>query len=149
MVSIKLEDYSCGDGRFYTPEEAANRIQRVLKAATAMGVPDFVVNAQSNILVQGGKLEEAIEHGKCYLEAGATTVFVWGGSGRGTSRDEVKRMVTAFEGNLNVSLRLREGDRVTPKEAAQSGVSRCSIFGPQLQSKAMEAYRREAEKVLS
>jgi 2-methylisocitrate lyase-like PEP mutase family enzyme len=102
-VGINLEDYYQAEGRLYSVSEAVNRIKRVLDVARDLGVPDFVVNARCDVLVQGGTLEEAIDRGKAYLAAGATTVFVWGGSGRGgLSREEVIRLVEAFGGKLNV-----------------------------------------------
>jgi 2-methylisocitrate lyase-like PEP mutase family enzyme len=146
VVGINLEDVDKETHKFYPVETAVSRIQRVLKVAKDQGVPDFVVNARSDVLVHGGKLEEVIERGKRYLEAGATTVFVWGGSKRGVSRQEVQEMVQAFDGRLNVSMRLTP-DALNTEQLSEIGVARISV-GPALQFKAMDTYAKEAEKVL-
>ncbi|PQE12436.1 PEP phosphonomutase protein [Rutstroemia sp. NJR-2017a BVV2] len=84
VVGVNLED--CGkDGKLYSIETAVERIKRTLLVAKNKRVPDFVVNARCDILVQGGKLDEVLDRVKQYLAAGATTVFVWGGSSRGVS----------------------------------------------------------------
>ena len=56
----------------YPAEVAAERIRRALATAKAIGVPDFTINARTDILVHGGELSEVIERGKAYLAAGAT-----------------------------------------------------------------------------
>jgi 2-methylisocitrate lyase-like PEP mutase family enzyme len=144
-VGINLEDYYQAEGRLYTVSEAVDRIKRVLDVARDLGVPDFVVNARCDVLVKGGTLEEVIERGEAYLAAGATTVFVWGGSGRGgVSREEVVRLVEAFGGRLNV---LKSGGGLSVKELAEIGVARISV-GPLLQGKALERIREVAAELL-
>lgn len=144
VVGINLEDYNGSAKKLYSTSEAADRIQRVLNTAKAFGVPDFVVNARCDTLVQGGDLEEVIERGHAYLAAGATTVFVWGG-GRGVSRAEVVKLVKEFDGRLNVML-LSGG--LTTKELATIGVARISI-GPTLQIGAMAKLQKDAEAILA
>ena len=61
----------------YPTEVAAERIRRALATAKAIRVPDFTINARTDILVHGGELSEAIERGKAYLAVEANTVFVW------------------------------------------------------------------------
>ena len=148
VAGINLEDYSRQHKRFYSVDEATERIRLVLSTASALGVPDFVVNARCDVLVQGGELKAAIARGQRYLEAGATSVFVWGGSQRGVSRQEVRTMVDAFNGRLNVSIRLQGQDSVTVAEASKLGVSRCSI-GPALQFSAMDVCQKEAKAYLT
>ena len=147
VVGINLEDCEKATGKLYDTNTAVGRVQRVLAVAREREVPDFVVNARCDVLVQGGKIEEAIERGKKYLEAGATTVFVWGGSQRGVSKAEVEQLVKAFGGKLNVSLKMTP-DGLTVKELAQIGVARISV-GPKLQMLVMQTYGNEAEKLLS
>jgi 2-methylisocitrate lyase-like PEP mutase family enzyme len=146
VVGVNLEDCDKATQKMYAPEVAAERVKRVLAVAGREGVPDFVVNARCDTLVHGGELAEVLERGNLYLEAGATTVFVWGGSKRGTSRAEVVEMVKAFDGRLNVSMRLAPGN-LTVKELAEIGVARISI-GPDLQFAAMEYFGKEAAKIL-
>ncbi|RFU75061.1 carboxyphosphonoenolpyruvate phosphonomutase [Trichoderma arundinaceum] len=146
VVGVNLEDYNGSAKILYSISEATDRIKRVLSTASKLGVPDFVVNARCDTLVQGGALEEVIERGRAYLAAGATTVFVWGGSSRGVSRNEVVDLVKAFDGRLNVLLNLSGG--LTVKELAAIGVARVSI-GPTLQIGAMAKLQKDAEGILS
>lgn len=125
-----------------------------------------VADTAHSVLVHGGSFEETITRGKAYLEAGATSVFVWGGgSGRvgdasaasganedgpknfGISKQEIEQLVTAFDGRLNVSLKLGVPGALTVAELAKIGVSRISI-GPTLQFKAMERVAEVAGELL-
>lgn len=146
-VGINLEDCDKDTKTMYNHEEAVKRIQRALAAAKAVGVPDFVVNARCDTLIHGGELEEVILRGRKYLAAGATSVFVWGGSKRGVSRKEVERMVKDFDGRLNVSLKMSGADSLTIQQLAEIGVSRISI-GPQIQFIAMEHLAQKADTML-
>ena len=92
-------------------------------------------------------MAEVLERGKAYLAAGATTVFVWGGSQRGVCSAEVAEMVEVFEGRLNVAMKLSP-DGVKVKDLAGLGVARISV-GPQIQFMAMNAFAKEAEKILT
>lgn len=146
VVGINLEDVDKDAGKIYSVGEAASRVQRAVKAANDNAVPDFVVNARCDALLHGGSLDDAIKRGKAYLEAGAANIFVWGGGKRGgISRDEVVELTEAFGGKLNVSVKTMVPDGLTVKELAEIGVARCSI-GPQLQLKAAEAVKQNAEK---
>ncbi|KAK5046301.1 hypothetical protein LTR84_008444 [Exophiala bonariae] len=148
-VGVNIEDVDKDTGVQYAPEEAAERIRKAVAVAKGEGVPDFVVNARCDTILKGsGDFDETIQRGKLYLEAGATTVFVIGGSGRGgLTTDEVKRLSTALDGRLNASVVFAEG-KLTAKELGDIGISRISI-GPQLYFKAMQAAKAEAEKLLS
>lgn len=146
VIGINLEDFD-GQTQLMLPiDTAVGRIKRVLAMGEEKGVPDFVVNARTDTLLHGGRLSEAIERGRAYLAAGATTVFVWGGRQRGTTKDEVIEMTKAFEGRLNVSMRLLDGC-LTLKDLQDIGVARISV-GPQLQPIAAEAFAAAAKKVL-
>ncbi|RFU25764.1 hypothetical protein B7463_g10577, partial [Scytalidium lignicola] len=146
VVGINLEDYDKEKKTTYTQAEAVNRIKRALAVAQARGVPDFVINARCDILVHGGELSEVITRGQAYLAAGATTVFVWGGSDRGgISRDEVAQLVKAFDGRLNVWMK-RSSDSLTLKELAKIGVARISV-GPTLQFIAMAHLKQAALEI--
>ncbi|KAH8911979.1 Phosphoenolpyruvate/pyruvate domain-containing protein [Coniochaeta sp. PMI_546] len=145
VVGINLEDYDNAANKPYSTSEAAERIRKVLEKARSLGVPDFVVNARCDTLVHGGDMSEVIARGQAYLAAGATTVFVWGGPGRGVSRAEVVRLVEAFDGRLNVLMKLADG--LTARELADIGVARISL-GPSLQLAAMEALKKEAQRAL-
>ncbi|QKX62373.1 uncharacterized protein TRUGW13939_09532 [Talaromyces rugulosus] len=144
VVGINLEDYNNATGEIYSAETATTRIKRALAAAADQGVKNFVVNARCDGLLYGWDLNEVISRGKAYLEAGATTVFVWGRS-RGVARQEVETLVEAFGGKLNVKFK---EDGLSIKQLAEIGVARISI-GPTLQLKAMALYGSEADKLLS
>ncbi|KAB5578046.1 phosphoenolpyruvate phosphomutase-domain-containing protein [Coniochaeta sp. 2T2.1] len=147
VAGVNLEDADKDTGRIYDSDMAVSRIKRILTVARNRTVPDFVVNARCDVLMQGGALEEVLVRGKKYLEAGATTVFVLGGSKRGVTRAEVEQMALEFNGKLNVSLKMTP-DGLTVRELAEIGVARISV-GPSLQFLAMATYKKEAEKLLS
>lgn len=147
VVGINIEDCDKPTQKMMDVEEAAERVRRVLAVAKKRGVDDFVVNARTDALIHGGPVSDAIKRGKAYLAAGATTVFVWGGSVRGgVTRKEVIELTKAFDGKLNVSLKTDPGN-LTAKDLAKIGVARLSI-GPTLQFMAADLYSREADKLI-
>lgn len=146
-VGINLEDYSRDKGEMWSLNEAAERVKKVLEVATGEGVDGFVVNARCDGFLYGKDIEEVVRRGKAHLEAGATTVFVWGGRKRGgISREEVERLSKEFGGRLNVSLKWEDG--LTVKELRGIGVARISV-GPAIQLFVVEEVRRRAEDLLS
>ena len=147
IVGVNIEDCNKTTHKMYDADDAASRIRKVLAVAKSHGVPDFVVNARCDTLVHGGSISEVISRGKKYLAAGATTVFVWGGSARGgISRNEVVELVEAFGGKLNVSKILAPGG-LSVKQLTEIGVARISI-GPALQFAAMAKLKEEAQNLL-
>ncbi|KAF9905093.1 hypothetical protein BX616_001098 [Lobosporangium transversale] len=147
VVGCNLEDVDNKTHTLRTSEDAVHRIKLALEAAKEAGVPEFAVNARTDVLGYGGSVEDAIERGKAFLAAGANTVFVWGGPrGRGVSREEVKELATALDGRLNVLLRFGEG-YLTVQELREIGVARISV-GPGLFRIATNAYREAAESLL-
>ncbi|PSN62045.1 Phosphoenolpyruvate/pyruvate domain-containing protein [Corynespora cassiicola Philippines] len=149
VVGINLEDFGREVGGLYGVGEAQERVRRVLRTAEEAGVRDFVVNARTDALLVGGSIEEAIERGKAYLEAGATTAFIWGGKERGgMSVEEVKKASKELEGRLNVSLQVVRPGGLTVGELREIGVARISL-GPQVMVKAMEGVKREMEAIVS
>ncbi|KAB8237610.1 phosphoenolpyruvate phosphomutase-domain-containing protein [Aspergillus alliaceus] len=151
-VGCNIEDLDA-TGQLRPLSEAVARIELAVRTATELGVPDFVINARTDVLGSnpGGKpgsIEDAIERGKAYLRAGACTVFVWGGAGgRGVSREEIKELVAAFQGKLNVKLVLRDGFLTVP-EVKELGVARISL-GPELYRAAMSGFKEKADMVLA
>ncbi|KAG0257701.1 hypothetical protein BG011_003811 [Mortierella polycephala] len=147
-VGCNLEDVDIKAHKLRTLGDAVQRVKEAMEAAREAGVPEFAVNARTDVLCYGGTIEEAIERGKAYLAVGANTVFVWGGpSGRGVSREEVKQLCEAFDGRLNVSKRFGEGFLSIP-ELREIGVARVSV-GPGLFRIATNAYKEAAESLLS
>jgi 2-methylisocitrate lyase-like PEP mutase family enzyme len=139
------------DGSLRNIDDATDRIRLALRAATELGVPNFVINARTDVMrlspIPEDALEETIKRGKAFLDAGATMVFVWGGSKRGLRTAEVERLVKEFEGRLAVKLS-DEQDGLTVEELANIGVARISV-GPSLYLAAMDAFRSAATRILN
>jgi 2-methylisocitrate lyase-like PEP mutase family enzyme len=146
-----------GDGMncLRSVEESAERIRLAIKYAADIGLPDFAVNARTDVLrlkpnPEGWSREmmvqEVAERGKAFLDAGATCVFVWGGAAGEVSKEEVKLLVKEFEGRLAVKL-ANGKDGLSVKELAELGVCRISI-GAGLYSHDMDALRKKAERIL-
>ena len=148
--SIPSRGYSHGiEGSLRTLEVAVERIKVALKTAADAGVPDFVINARTDTMrlspLPEKALEETIRRGKAFLQAGATTVFVWGGP-RGLRTAEIERLVKEFDGMLAV--KLGDGpDALTVKELADIGVARISV-GPSLWFLSMKAFKEGATRIL-
>ena len=144
IAGINLEDCELATGELYDVDEAASRVERVLKVTRERGVPDFVVNARCDALVKGLELDEVLVRGKRYLAAGATTVFVWGAK-RDIAKHEVERMVSEFDGRLAVLASTPPGG-LSVKQLAQVGVARYSV-GPSLMFAAIQSIQDEAKKL--
>ncbi|KAB8264075.1 phosphoenolpyruvate phosphomutase-domain-containing protein [Aspergillus pseudonomiae] len=148
-VGCNIEDLDGATGQLRPLSEAVARIELAVRTAAELGVPDFVVNARTDVLGDnpGGKpgsIEDAIERGRAFLKAGACTVFVWGGAGgRGVSKEEIKELAVAFQGRLNVKLVLRDGFLTVP-EVKELGVARISL-GPELYRAAMSGFMQKAD----
>jgi 2-methylisocitrate lyase-like PEP mutase family enzyme len=143
VAGCNLEDYDNANQRMYSKHEAAARVERTMAVAKQRGDMDFVINARCDSLHHGGDIAEVIERGRAYLDAGATTVFVWGGK-RGVSADEVTELVDAFQGRLSVKL---DFDGLIVKQLAEMGVARVSV-GPSMQTRMMQALAKDAEALL-
>jgi 2-methylisocitrate lyase-like PEP mutase family enzyme len=148
-VGINLEDFGRDISALYSVEEQCERIQRVVRVASELGVPDFVVNARTDALFTGGNVDEAIARGKAYFEAGTFNVFIWGGPKKeGWGRHDVKRAAKALGGRLNVTLiHGREGG-LSVGEIAELGVARISV-GPALMRWSIEALKGEVGRILN
>ncbi|WYZ38494.1 hypothetical protein EsH8_III_000408 [Colletotrichum jinshuiense] len=142
-------------GSLYGAEAQAARLKRALSAARGAGCPDFVVNARCDVFRlepyaasdDAAALGEAVRRGRAYLEAGATTVFYWGGAGRGLRTSEVEVLVRELGGRVAVKLGDRPGS-LTTEELAEIGVARISV-GPSLYLVAMNAMKDAARRILS
>lgn len=148
-VGINLEDSNTVGGvmRLEDVDEQIRRIRCVLTVARQHGLHDFVVNARTDCVLLGHNVEEAVERGKKYLAAGATTIFVWGGMKRGLRDSEVKQLVQGLGGMVNVIYRKSMDNALTPKEIAQLGVARISL-GPGLWREGMAAVQNEMSRIL-
>ncbi|KAK2736228.1 hypothetical protein FQN57_000826 [Myotisia sp. PD_48] len=136
-----LEDRDNQTGKLFPLDEAVNRVRRVMAAAAKAGVPNFALNARTDTFLLNKDIEDAIARGKAFLEAGANTVFVWGG----LSRDNVATLSTAFGGKLNV---IAISNGLTIQEIADLGVARISV-GPRLWRAGTMAFEAEAKALLN
>jgi len=142
------------EGSLYGVDEQVERLKQALKAAHDAGCPDFALNARSDVfaltadpsLDDETRLREGIRRGKAYLAAGATTVFFWGGGGRGLRDAEVKALVKELDGRVAVKA-LHKPEGLSTEEIAQLGVARIS-FGPSLFLVAMDAAKKAASSIL-
>jgi 2-methylisocitrate lyase-like PEP mutase family enzyme len=80
-VGVNLED-SRG-GKVISAEEQAAQYSLARQAAVGAGVPDFVINARTDVYLlghgeQGGRFGEVVARAEAYAEAGATVLFVPG-----------------------------------------------------------------------
>ncbi|KAI7973052.1 hypothetical protein EIK77_004329 [Talaromyces pinophilus] len=148
-VGCNMEDVNNATGTLRPLDEAVARVRTAVEAAKEAGVPDFVLNARTDVLFQeGATLDDAIARGKAFLEAGACTVFVWGGpQGRGVSKEEVEVLVKELGGMVNVKMTLQEGF-LGVQEIRRLGVARVSL-GPELLKCAMKAVKEQAELLLA
>lgn len=142
-------------GSLYRLEEQVRRLKAALEAAEAAGCPDFTLNARCDIfcleedsaLDDETRVKEAIARGKAFLEAGATTVFYWGGPRGGMTKAHLKTLVKELDGKVAV-LFSAYPDVQSTSELARIGVARVSI-GPGLFRIAMAAVKQAATNMLT
>lgn len=139
VVGCNLEDCDIKKKTMFEVDVAVMRIEAAHKAAVHAGVPDFVINARTDILGYGGNIKDVIERGNRYLKAGATTVFVWGVLKWDIKEEEVKEMVEAFGGKLAV-----QPGSIGAEKLKELGVSRISV-GPVLWMQCMSGLVKAAE----
>ena len=131
-VGMNLEDQTA------PLRDAVAAVEAVLSAATDEGVPDFVLNARTDVFLRTSEharqdvLDDALKRGNAFLDVGAPLVFVPGG----VTEDEISTLVDAF-GPGRLSLLAVPGG-VAPARMAELGVARVS-FGPFSQSVALMA----------
>lgn len=132
VVGMNLED------QLKPLSDAVAAVSAVVRAGEAAGIP-FVLNARTDAFLRAGDkdpdavLADAIERGKAYLDAGASTFFAPGK----LSEEQVEAIVAAV-GPQKLNLIAVPG--AIPLEAMQRlGVARVS-FGPWSQNVALTAY---------
>jgi 2-methylisocitrate lyase-like PEP mutase family enzyme len=140
VVGMNLED------QMAPLADAVAAVEAVMSATEAEGVPDFVLNARTDAFLRSRDrprrdiLQDALDRGKAFLDAGAPVVFVPGG----LIEDEISTLVEAF-GPGRLSLLAVPGG-VEPARMAELGVARVS-FGPFSQSVALMALQDLATSV--
>jgi len=132
-VGINLEDSLSGCGvdhyaRLFDIDDQCDKIRAIRRVAEVEGVPLFI-NARTDVFLlagekRGRKIDEAIERGNAYLEAGADGVFVpdVGDLDQGA----IRKLVGEIGGPLNV---IAGGNTPSVSTLEQLGVARLSV-GP-------------------
>jgi 2-methylisocitrate lyase-like PEP mutase family enzyme len=126
--------------------EAAAQVEAIMRAAAAEGVPDFVLNARTDVYHLGRgrpadeKLAEATQRGRAYLDAGAPVTFV----PAILDEEAVATLVEAF-GPQRLSLIGIPGNPPLAR-LEELGVARVS-YGPMSQNVALTALQELVEDV--
>jgi 2-methylisocitrate lyase-like PEP mutase family enzyme len=82
-AGVNLEDSLAPGGPLFPVEEQAARLAAARSAADAAGVPEFVINARTDVFLFGigepeGRLDDVLARTAAYVAAGADGVFVPG-----------------------------------------------------------------------
>ncbi|PVG81873.1 isocitrate lyase/phosphoenolpyruvate mutase family protein [Nocardioides gansuensis] len=126
--------------------EAAAQVEAIMAAAAAEGVPDFVLNARTDVYAKGrGRkrdelLADAIERGRAFLDAGAPVVFV----PAILSEEDVAALVDAFGPQRLTTIGIPGSPSLSRQE--ELGVARVS-YGPMPQRVALTALQELVEEV--
>lgn len=119
-----IEDFTGDRSRpLYDPELAAERIRAAREAVDAAGEP-FVLVGRTDVLLTGGRLDEAIRRANAYLAAGADCAFVPGAADAGT----IATLVREIAGPLNVVMGLT-GGALSLADLRGLGVRRVTVGG--------------------
>ena len=144
-IGCNLEDSYPADGSLRPVEEAAERFRSARSAADA-ALPGFFINARTDVFFQKpaeehslAMVEEAIERGRAYADAGADGLFVPFVTDIGLIRELASRSPLP----LNV---MRMSTTPSIAELADAGVARIS-HGPYPYVLAMDALERAAREI--
>ncbi|MER6273435.1 isocitrate lyase/phosphoenolpyruvate mutase family protein [Streptomyces sp900105755] len=119
-----IEDFTGDRSRpLYDPELAAERIRAAREAVDSAGEP-FVLVGRTDVLLTGGRLDEAIRRANAYLAAGADCAFVPGAADAGT----IATLVREIAGPLNVVMGLT-GGALSLADLRGLGVRRVTVGG--------------------
>jgi 2-methylisocitrate lyase-like PEP mutase family enzyme len=122
VVGGSIEDYSAATG-IYELSLAVDRIAAAARAARSLDFP-FTLTARAENLLRGvDNLDDTIARLRAYAEAGADVLYAPGL----TSLDDVRRVVAAVDGPVNVLAPFLRG--VTVDQIAATGARRISIGG--------------------
>lgn len=141
VVGANIED------RMRPLPEAIASVEAVMGAAADEGVPDFVLNARTDAFLRAGDrdpadvLDDAVERGRAYLDAGAPVVFVPGA----LDEEQVVALVDAFGPQRLTMLPVPGAPSLLRLE--ELGVARVS-FGPFPQRVALTALQEMVEGVV-
>ena len=148
-AGINLEDQilpkRCGRLAGKELVSCAEMVEKIHAAVDAKGDPDFVINARSDALSLFG-IEEVINRGNAYIEAGASMFFVEGLR----SREEIQAVVRNVQGPIAMNLMEDETGSglqgITIAELESLGIARVSLSVTTLLA-AMRGIQRALETV--
>ena len=140
VIGINFEDRVVKGEGMYSIERQAKRITAIRKAAEKKGIPLFI-NARTDVFLgQMDDVAEAVERARAYAVAGASGFFIPGL----TNDSDIREIVEASPVPVNVMMM---GGVSSVDKLAELGVARVSYASAPF-SKAMNALKKEAEKVL-
>lgn len=132
-AGLNLEDSQISEDKaLWSIADQVERIRAVRAAADVSGVP-LVINARTDVLLGGGSVEDAIERGRAYLEAGADCIFVIG-----QKNEDIRRLVDGMGGPVSV---IGAAHSPSIPDLAAAGVARISL-GPGSMGVAYAALRQ-------
>jgi 2-methylisocitrate lyase-like PEP mutase family enzyme len=137
-VGCNLED-SDGSGALVPVEAHVAAVQAARAAGDAAGVP-IVINARTDVFLEGLDFDEAVSRARAYLGAGADVVFVPGVS----DVERLEQLVIRIRGPISV---FGSANGPTLDELARLGIPRVS-YGPGPLGVAMAALGRAAKTLL-
>lgn len=129
-------------------EEAVRHVEGVMDAAVSEGVPDFVLNARTDVLLRAGDrardevISDAGMRGRAFIEAGAPVVFVPGV----LTEAEVAQLVDELGPQRLTLIGLPGNPPLARLE--ELGVARVS-YGPLSQQVALTALQQLVESVVA
>jgi 2-methylisocitrate lyase-like PEP mutase family enzyme len=132
-----------GSDAFVPIERQAERLRAVRQAADAAGVP-LVINARIDLFLRGSGdasslLEEAVQRGKAYLDAGADCLYPIGLTDAGV----IEAFVRAVQAPVNIWLR---PDGPSRQQLSELGVARISLAAG-LFRRALGEFQRAVEEL--
>jgi 2-methylisocitrate lyase-like PEP mutase family enzyme len=145
-VGINIEDAPIGESGLYPPEIAAARIRAARAAADAYGVPDFVINARTDVHMRrigdpATRPDEVLRRARAYADAGADCLFVPALSDLAVLASLVARSTVPISASTGPG-------RPDVAQLQAAGVRRVSV-GPALIQLVHAAARELAEELLT
>jgi 2-methylisocitrate lyase-like PEP mutase family enzyme len=140
-VGGSVEDYTAENQRFYSHEEAAERVHAAAEAGRALPFPFTLTARAENYLYGKPDLQDTIRRLQLYQEAGADVLYAPGI----VTREQIEEVVRAVDRPVNV-LGGVPGLTLSLKQLSEVGVRRVSV-GSGLCRAAMGAFMRAAREM--
>jgi 2-methylisocitrate lyase-like PEP mutase family enzyme len=145
-VGCNFEDQIVGGEDIYCIDHQCARIAAMRRAAELARVPDFFINARTDIFLKAAPaahddshLEEAIQRAKAYASAGASGFFAPGLR----QPEQIRKLCELSPLPVNI---LTLPDTPSPRELAELGVARIS-YGPAPYRQMIASLKAAAQQV--